>query len=62
MIQILEWSKENHTGYIPMYPDPIYRPSPKPAEIPLQNILRELTDLTADINMDFKEILLIKKV
>ena len=42
--------------------DPIYRPFPKPAEIPLQEIPRKLTDLNTDINMDFKENPLIKRV
>ena len=40
---------------IPAYPDPIYRPPPKPTEIPLQEIPRKLMDLDTDINMDFKE-------
>ena len=40
---------------IPMYPDPIYRPPPKPSEIPLQEVPRNLSDLDTDINMYFKE-------
>ena len=40
---------------IPTYSDPIYRPPPKPAEIPLQEIPRKLTDLDRDIHSDFKE-------
>ena len=40
---------------IPMYPDPIDRPLPKPTEIPLQEILRNLMHLYMDINRDFKE-------
>ena len=40
---------------IPPYPDPVYRPPPKPAEIPLQQTPRKLTELDADINMDFEE-------
>ena len=40
---------------IPMYTDPIYRPPPKPTEIPLQEITRKLMDLDMDINMEFKE-------
>ena len=35
---------------IPAYTDPIYRPPPKPAEIPLQEM-----DLDTDVNMDFEE-------
>ena len=38
-----------------MYPDPIYRPPPKPTEMPLQEVPRNLSDLDTDINMDFKE-------
>ena len=37
------------------YIDPIYRPPPKAAEIPLQEIPRKLTDLDTYINMDLKE-------
>ena len=40
---------------IPPYPDPICRPPPKPAEIPMQESLRKLTDLDVDINRDFEE-------
>ena len=40
---------------IPTYPDPIYRPPPKPTGIPLQEIPRKLTDFDTDINADFKE-------
>ena len=39
----------------PPYTDPIYKPPPKPAEIPLQEILRKLKDLDSDINIDFEE-------
>ena len=38
-----------------MYPDLIYRPTPKPTEIPLQEIPRNLSDLYMDINTDFEE-------
>ena len=38
-----------------MYLDPIYSPPLKPIEIPLQEILRKLTDLDMDINMDLEE-------
>ena len=40
---------------IPAYTYPIYRPPPKPAEIPLQEIPGKLMDLDTDINTDFKE-------
>ena len=54
---ILDISKE-----IPTYMDPIYRPPPRPTEIPLWKIPRKLTDLDTDINTDFEENSLIKKV
>ena len=45
---------------ISAYTDPIYRPPPKPTDIPLQVIPRKLTDLETDtldqdINMDFED-------
>ena len=40
---------------IPMYPNLIYKPPPKPTEIPLQEFPSKLTDLDMDINMDFEE-------
>ena len=33
---------------------PIYRPPPKPTEIPLQEIPRNLMDLDTESNMDFE--------
>ena len=39
---------------ISAYADPIYRPPPKPTEIPLQEIPRKLMDLGTDINMEFE--------
>ena len=54
MIQVLEWSKEKPYR-IPMYPDPIYRPPPKPTEIPIQEVPRNLSDLDQEINTDFEE-------
>ena len=38
-----------------MYPDPIYRPPPKPTETPLREIPTKLTDFDTDINMNFEE-------
>ena len=38
-----------------MYPDPLYRPSPKPNDIPLQEIPRKLMHLDTDINTGFEE-------
>ena len=40
---------------IPTYTGPIYRPPPKPPEIPFEEIPRKLRDLDGNINMDFKE-------
>ena len=40
---------------IPLYPDPIYMPLPKPTKIPFQEIPRKLTYFHTDINTDFKE-------
>ena len=40
---------------IPPYPDPIYRPPPRPPDIPLQGTPRKLIDLDSDINIDFEE-------
>ena len=46
---------------IPKYPDPIYRPPPKPTKIPMQEVPRNLSDLNPEINMDFKENSLFQK-
>ena len=43
-------SREN-----PVYPDPMFRPPPKPVEKPLQDMPRKLTDLDMDINIDIEE-------
>ena len=40
---------------ISMYPDPIYRPPPKPTEIPIQEVPRKLLDFDPEVNMDFEE-------
>ena len=53
---------EDISRKIPTYPDPIYRPPPKPTEIPLQEIPRKLMDFDMDINTDFEENSPIKKV
>ena len=39
---------------IPFYPDPTYRPPPKPVEIPTQKVSQSL-DNNPEINMDFEE-------
>ena len=38
-----------------MYPDPIYRPLPKPAEIPIPEVPRSLFNFDPEINKDFEE-------
>ena len=57
MIQVLEWLKtiQDIRREIPVYLDPIYRPPPKPTEIPLQEVPRNLLDLDPEINTAFKE-------
>ena len=40
---------------IPVYADSIYRPAPKPTEIPLQEFPRKHTDLDTDIGTNFEE-------
>ena len=40
---------------IPMYPDPTYRPPPKPVKLPMPKVPRSLSDFDPEINMDFKE-------
>ena len=40
---------------ISIYSDLIYRIPPKPTEIPLQEVPRNLLDLDMDVNVNFKE-------
>ena len=40
---------------IPKYPDPIYRPPPKPITLPISAVPRNLSDINPEINMDFEE-------
>ena len=40
---------------IPIYPDPTYRPPPKPVKLPLPKVPRCLSDFDPEINMDFEE-------
>ena len=58
MIQVLELSKKKTiwdiSSEIQKYPDPVYRLSPKPVEIPIQKVPRNLSDFDPEIN-DFKE-------
>ena len=43
------------TREIPTYPNPMYRPPPKPVEKPIQDMPGRLTDLDMDINNDIEE-------
>ena len=47
---------------IPMYPDPIYRPHPKPTEITLQEVPRNLSDLDPEITWTLGKIPIFKRV
>ena len=40
---------------IPIYPDPVYRPLPKPVKLPIPKVPRSLSDFDPEINMDFEE-------
>ena len=39
-----------------MYPDPTYRPPPKPVELPIPEVPRSISDFDPDINIVFEEI------
>ena len=39
---------------IPFYPDPTYRPPPKPVKIPMSEVLGNI-DINLELNTDFKE-------
>ena len=40
---------------IPIYPDPTYRPSPKPAKLSIPEVPRSLFDSDPEINTNFKK-------
>ena len=40
---------------IPIYPDPVYQPPPKPVKIPVPEILGSLSDIDPEMNTDFEE-------
>ena len=42
------------TKDIPFYPDPTYRPPPKPVRIPISEVQGNI-DINAELNTDFKE-------
>ena len=39
---------------IPFYPDPVYRPPPKPVKIPMPEVPRNM-DINPELKTDFKE-------
>ena len=39
----------------PRYPDPLYKPPPKPTEIPIPEVPTNLSDFDPEINKDFEE-------
>ena len=47
---------------IPICPDPVYRPPPKPVKTSVPEIPGCLSDIDSEMNMDFEEILYFKKV
>ena len=59
MIQVLEYSKgrfiQDVGREIPIYPDTVYRPPPKPVQLPIPKVPRNLFDIDPEINMDFEE-------
>ena len=40
---------------IPIYPDPVYRPPPKPVRTSIPEILGSLLDIDPELNSDFEE-------
>ena len=40
---------------IPIYPDPVYRPPPKPVKTSLPEIPGSLLDTDPELNMDFED-------
>ena len=40
---------------IPIYPDPVYRPPPKPMKTPIPEIPGSLSDIDPELNTDFEE-------
>ena len=40
---------------IPFYPDPVYRPPPKPIKMPIPKIPRNISDIDPELNTDFKD-------
>ena len=54
-IMVKRKAKQDASGEIPLYPDPVYRSPPKPVKLPIPNIPRCLLDIDPEINTDFKE-------
>ena len=47
--------KNNTSKEIPSYPDPVYRPPPKPIKIHVPEIPGSISDIDPELNMDFKD-------
>ena len=48
-------AKKDVTREIRIYPDPIYRPLPRPVKLPIPKVPRSLLDIDPEIDMDFTE-------
>ena len=40
---------------IPIYPDPVYTPPPKPEKLPIPEIPRNLLDINPELTIDFED-------
>ena len=40
---------------IPIYPNPVYRPSPKPVKTSISKVPGSLLDIDSEVNTDFEE-------
>ena len=47
---------------IPIYPDPVYRPPPKPVKTSISDVPGCLSHIDQDVNTDFEDNLHFKKV
>ena len=48
-------AKQDVSKKIPICPDPVCRPTPKPVKLPIPEIPTSLLDIDSEINKDFKE-------
>ena len=40
---------------IPIHPDPVYKPPPKPEKLPIPKIPRNILDINPELKMDFED-------